>query len=165
MNRPTLKGTCEFYKLLTILRRLQTVSTSFPMISKAETMFPNVLQTFPKMLILITSVQLPVNQQELYLEKTARKESKISVFFSLQFGSHGMCENLYDVRYLPETESINEMQVSKTLNIKNCTGKPRVFSNAPGVRCLNKSCNIDEVGPTLACLSVIVRSCVFLSVW
>ena len=58
-----------------------------------------------------------------------------------------MCENLYNVRYLPETNRINEMQISKTLNMKNCTGKPRVFSNVPGVRCLNKSCNIDEVGP------------------
>lgn len=61
-----------------------------------------------------------------------------------EFGSHGMCENLYDVRYIPETKTIKEMQVSKILNMKNCTGKPRVFSNVPGVRCLNNSCNIDE---------------------
>lgn len=76
------------------------------------------------------------------------------MFFSLQFGSHGMCENLYDVRYLPERNRIEELQVVKTLNMNNCTGKPRVFSNVPGVRCLNKSCNIDEVGPTSVCLSV-----------
>ena len=71
--------------------------------------------------------------------------------FSSQFGSHGMCENLYDVQYAPETKT---MKVSKILNLENCTGKPRVFSNIHGVRCLNKSCNIDEVGPTLVCLFV-----------
>ena len=65
-----------------------------------------------------------------------------------------MCENLYDVRYIPEAKTIKELQVSKVLNLKNCTGKPRVFSNVPGVHCLNKSCNIDEVGATLVCLSV-----------
>lgn len=70
-----------------------------------------------------------------------------------------MCENLYDVRHNHlETNRINEnkvskeikeVKVSKTLNLKNCTGKPRVFSNVPGVRCLNKNCSIiDEVGPT-----------------
>lgn len=69
-----------------------------------------------------------------------------------------MCENLYDVRYIPEAKTIKELQVSKVLNLKNCTGKPRVFSNVPGVHCLNKSCNIDEVGATLVCLSVCLSS-------
>lgn len=86
--------------------------------------------------------------------------------FSSQFGSHGMCENLYDVRYIPEAKTIKELQVSKVLNLKNCTGKPRVFSNVPGVHCLNKSCNIDEVGATLVCLSVYTHMpvCTYLSV-
>ena len=75
-----------------------------------------------------------------------------------------MCENLYDVRYIPETKTIKEMQVSKILNMKNCTGKPRVFSNVPGVRCLNNSCNIDEVVPTLFSLSVYVCLSFCLSV-
>lgn len=74
-----------------------------------------------------------------------------------------MCENLYDVRYIPEAKTIKELQVSKVLNLKNCTGKPRVFSNVPGVHCLNKSCNIDEVGATLVCLSVYTYMPVCLS--
>lgn len=75
-----------------------------------------------------------------------------------------MCENLYDVRYIPEAKTIKELQVSKVLNLKNCTGKPRVFSNVPGVHCLNKSCNIDEVGATLVCLSVCLSIHTCLSV-
>ena len=54
------------------------------------------------------------------------------------------------------------MQVVKTLNMNNCTGKPQVFSNVPGVRCLNKSCNIDEVGPTSVCLSVCLSVCMYV---
>lgn len=76
-----------------------------------------------------------------------------------------MCENLYDVRYIPEAKTIKELQVSKVLNLKNCTGKPRVFSNVPGVHCLNKSCNIDEVGATLVCLSVCLSIHTCLSVY
>ena len=75
-----------------------------------------------------------------------------------------MCENLYDVRYIPEAKTIKELQVSKVLNLTNCTGKPRVFSNVPGVHCLNKSCNIDEVGATLVCLSVCLYMHACLSV-
>ena len=75
-----------------------------------------------------------------------------------------MCENLYDVRYIPEAKTKKELQVSKVLNLKNCTGKPRVFSNVPGVHCLNKSCNIDEVGATLVCLSVCLYMHACLSV-
>lgn len=58
-----------------------------------------------------------------------------------------MCENLYDVRHNTlETNTIKELQITKTLNLHNCIGKPRVFSNVPGVRCLSEDCSvIDEV--------------------
>ena len=58
-----------------------------------------------------------------------------------------MCENLYDVRHNTlETNTIKELQITKTLNLHNCIGKPRVFSNVPGMRCLSEDCSvIDEV--------------------
>lgn len=58
-----------------------------------------------------------------------------------------MCENLYDVRHNTlETNTIKELQITKTLNLHNCIGKPRVFTNVPGVRCLSEDCSvIDEV--------------------
>ncbi|KAL9951822.1 hypothetical protein ACROYT_G044557 [Oculina patagonica] len=65
-----------------------------------------------------------------------------------ELSSHGMCENMYDVRYTvpDQTSRIKEMKVSKTLNLNNCTTKPRrLFTNVPGVRCVNKNCTtIDE---------------------
>lgn len=59
-----------------------------------------------------------------------------------------MCENLYDVRYtIPdETSKIKQLKISKTLNLNNCTTKPYVVTNVPGVRCVNETCkNIEEV--------------------
>lgn len=63
-----------------------------------------------------------------------------------EFSSRGLCENLYDVRHNTlETNTLKELQITKTLNLHNCTGKPRVFSNVPGVRCLSENCSvIDE---------------------
>ncbi|CAH3178702.1 unnamed protein product, partial [Porites lobata] len=60
-----------------------------------------------------------------------------------EYGAHGLCENLYDVEYQfsQETHKTQAMKLSKTLNLNNCTGKPHVFSNIPGVRCLSKSCD------------------------
>ena len=65
----------------------------------------------------------------------------------MQLSFHGMCENLYDVRHNTlETNTIKELQITKTLNLHNCIGKPRVFTNVPGVRCLSEDCSvIDEV--------------------
>lgn len=83
--------------------------------------------------------------------QTLKGDENIFVFV-LQLSSHGMCENMYDVRYTvpDQTSRIKEMKVSKTLNLNNCTTKPRrLFTNVPGVRCVNKNCTtIDEVGPT-----------------
>ncbi|CAH3156874.1 unnamed protein product [Pocillopora meandrina] len=63
-----------------------------------------------------------------------------------EFSTHGMCENLYDVRHNTlETNTIKELQITKTLNLHSCIGKPRVFSNVPGMRCLSEDCSvIDE---------------------
>lgn len=76
------------------------------------------------------------------------KYVKILLFLLIQYGVHGLCENLYDVEYQfsQETDKTQAMKLTKTLNLHNCTGKPHVFTNIPGIRCLSKNCDrVEEV--------------------
>ncbi|XP_015750936.1 PREDICTED: uncharacterized protein LOC107330914, partial [Acropora digitifera] len=65
-----------------------------------------------------------------------------------EYGSQGLCENLYDVQYLTPsaTYKIGQMKVSKTLNLKNCTKKPYSISSINvGIDCMKEKCGvIDE---------------------